>query len=99
MANGKSDWSKCRWHEFRSKHSIASSCDSDGERVLEQPIYEIVLIKEVEVWLPDEEIWCQDGFTTWGEPVVVVSKKERHYFWPNVGETYLCKFFVFKLEI
>ena len=28
---------------------LASSCESAGEQVLEQPIHEIVLIKEVEV--------------------------------------------------
>ena len=61
---------------------LASSCDSAGERVLEWPIHKIVLIKEVEVWFPDEEIWCQDGLTTWGEPVVIVSKEERHCFDP-----------------
>ena len=57
---------------------LPSSCDSADGRVLERPIHKIVLIKEVEVWFPDEEIWCQDGLTTWWEPVVIASQEERH---------------------
>ena len=57
---------------------LASSCDSAGERVLEGPIHKIILIKEVEVWFSNEEMWCQYSLTTWGEPVVIVSKEKRH---------------------
>ena len=59
---------------------LASSCDSAGEQVLEWPIHKIVLVKEVDVGFHKEEIWCQDGLTFLEEPVVVVSKEERHCF-------------------
>ena len=59
---------------------LASSCDSAGDIVLEQTVHKIVLIKEVGVWFPDDKIRCQDGLSTWWEPVVIVSKEERHCF-------------------
>ena len=68
---------------------LASSCNSAGEQVLGWAIHKIVLIKEVEVWFPHEEIWCQDELTTWGEPVVIDFKKEKHCFLPNEGNTCL----------
>ena len=79
VANGKSNWSKCRWHGFGLKHWIVT-CDSPGEQVLEWPIHKIVLVKEVDVRFHKEEIWCQDGLTFLEEPVVMVSKEERHCF-------------------
>ena len=60
---------------------LASSCDYAGEWVLERPIHKIPLIKEVHFWFPDKEIRCQDGLTTWEEPVFIDSKEERPSWW------------------
>ena len=44
---------------------------NDGEQILERPIHKIVLLKESEIWFPNEDTKCQDGFTSWGEPVLL----------------------------
>ena len=44
---------------------------NDGKRILERLIHKIVLLKYSEIRLPDEDAKCQDGLTSWGEPVVI----------------------------
>ena len=41
---------------------------SDGQRILERPIHKVILLKESEIWFPDEDAKCQDDLTSWGEP-------------------------------
>ena len=69
--------------------------DGVGKRVLERPMRKTLSVKEAEVRFPNNDMQCQDGLTTWGEPVVIDSIEERYCFEHNDGKTCLCKLLVF----
>ena len=50
---------------------LVGKTQNDEERMLDCSIHKIVLLKESEIWFPDEDAKCQDGLTSWGEPVVI----------------------------
>ena len=58
---------------------------NDGEQIIECLLHKILLLKESEIWFPNKDGKCQDGLTSWGEPVVSCY---RHC----VGETVLKTF-------
>ena len=48
----------------RSAKLLVGKTRNDGERILERPIHKTVLLKESEIWFPDEDTKCQDGLTS-----------------------------------
>ena len=55
----------------RSVKFLIGKTQNDGERILERPVHKIILLKESEIWFPDEDAKCQDDLTSWGEPVLL----------------------------
>ena len=44
---------------------------NDGEQILKHPVHKIILLKESEIWFPNEDAKCQDDLISWGEPVLL----------------------------
>ena len=44
---------------------------NDGEWILEHPIHKILLLKESEIWFPNEDTKCQHDLTSSGEQVLL----------------------------
>ena len=55
----------------RSVKLLIGKTQNDGEWILERPIHKIILLKESEIWFPNEDGNCQDDLTSWGEPVLL----------------------------
>ena len=56
---------------------LIGKTQNDGERILERPVHKIILLKESEIWFPDEDAKCQDDLTSWGEPVLLQALMEE----------------------
>ena len=55
----------------RSVKLLFGKTRNDGERMIERPVYKIVLLKESEIWFPGEDAKCQDGLISCGERVAI----------------------------